>query len=177
MSRGTSRDLVLWKGKPWILPAAIGRTIVVVVIAAIAIWLEIYFNVADQQPLFDINLTLWTIAAFFIIWILSLIHLLLLRISNAYTLRNDSLEIKTGILTSKSFAIASSGFSDLEVVRSISDRIINSGDIIIRTQSETDSDRRLRRVRDPLKVADQIREVMARPIVRIENPEPPEERK
>jgi uncharacterized membrane protein YdbT with pleckstrin-like domain len=104
-------------------------------------------------------------------------HLVLLRASNTYTLRNDSLEIRSGILTSRSFMISASGFSDLEVIRSISARIINSGDIIIRTQSETDSEKKMVRIRNPLKAADQIREVMAHPIVRIDRSDLTEEKK
>jgi Bacterial PH domain len=105
------------------------------------------------------------------------VALVLLRASNTYVLRNDSLEIRSGILTSKSFVLSPSGFSDLEVIRSVSARIVNSGDIIIRTQSETDSVRRMVRVRNPLAVADQIREVMARPIVRIDRSDLTEEKK
>jgi hypothetical protein len=89
----------------------------------------------------------------------------LLRVSSTYILRNDSLEVRVGVLSSKSFVIAPAGFSDLEVIRSISARIVNSGNIIIRTQGERDM--RMERVRNALKVADQIREVMSRPIVRI----------
>jgi hypothetical protein len=98
-------------------------------------------------------------------------HLLLIRASNTYVLRDDSLEIRFGILTSKSTVISPSGFSDLEVIRSISNRIVNSGDMIIRTQSETESSLKMKMIRNPMKIASQIREVMARPIVRIEGKE------
>jgi hypothetical protein len=65
--------------------------------------------------------------------------------------------------------VSPAGFSDLEVVRSVSDRIWGSGDIVIRTQSETDSNLRMQRIHNPLRVAGQVREVMSKPIVRIEN--------
>jgi hypothetical protein len=54
---------------------------------------------------------------------------------------------------------------------------MNSGDIIIRTQSETESNLMMKRIRDPMNVAAKIREVMARPIVRIEGREGTEEKK
>jgi hypothetical protein len=57
----------------------------------------------------------------------------------------------------------------LEVIRSISSRILNTGDITVRTQGENDI--KMVRVRKPLKVADQIREVMARPTVKLERQE------
>ena len=178
MSRDSSvrSDSLLWRGKPWILPSVLVRTILIIVIAAVVFWLEFYLNLA-YVTIANVQIMLWTGLVFFLVWIISLSNLLLLRASSIYILRNDSLEIKTGITTSKSYVVVPSGFSDLEVIRSISARIMNSGDIIIRAQSETDSERKMVRVRNALKVADQIREVMARPIVRIDRPEPTEEKK
>jgi len=127
------------------------------------------------MPILGISIILWTILAIFLVWVFSLTHLLILRASNTYILRNDGLEVRTGILASKSFVVAPAGFSDLEVTRSVSGRIVNSGNIIVRTQG--DSDVKMAKVRKPLKVADQIREVMARPTVRIEGQEPITEKK
>jgi len=172
MSHETSENSssMLWTGKPWILPDALGRGILIIAIAVVVSWLELFFDLAFKSFL-NIPLILWTGLAFCLIWIISLMHLLLLRASNTYILRNDSLEIRTGILTSKSFVVASSGFADMEVIRSLSGRILNLGNIVIRTQDESGADKRLQRVRNPLKVADQIREVMARPMMRIEGQE------
>jgi uncharacterized membrane protein YdbT with pleckstrin-like domain len=161
---------MLWTGKPWILPDALGRGILIIAIAVVVSWLELFFDLAFKSFL-NIPLILWTGLAFCLIWIVSLTHLLLLRASNTYILRNDSLEIRTGILTSKSFTVASSGFADREVIRSLSGRILNLGSIVIRTQDESGADKRLQKVRNPLKVADQIREVMAKPMMRIEGQE------
>ena len=94
-----------------------------------------------------------------------MIPLLSIRASNAYVLRDDGLEIRTGILTSKSFVVAPAGFSDLEVTRSITGRILDTGSIVVRTQGDTDII--MRKIRNPLNVADRIRGVMARPSVRI----------
>lgn len=172
MSREISENScsMLWTGKPWILPDALGRGILIIAIAVVVSWLELFFDLAFKSFL-NIPLILWTGLAFCLIWIVSLTHLLLLRASNTYILRNDSLEIRTGILTSKSFTVASSGFADMEVIRSLSGRILNLGSIVIRTQDESGADKRLQKVRNPLKVADQIREVMAKPMMRIEGQE------
>ena len=169
---------LLWTAKPWIFPGAISRGIAIIVVAIVVFWLEIFIGKADFSFL-DVPLALWTILAFFVIWVLSMLHLLLLKASNTYILHNDSLEIRTGILTQKTNVISPAGFSDLEVIRSISARIVNSGDIIVRIQTETESDIKMTRVRNPLKAADQIRQIMARPIVRIEGtpPAPPDEKK
>jgi uncharacterized membrane protein YdbT with pleckstrin-like domain len=161
---------MLWTGKPWILPDALGRGILIIAIAVVVSWLELFFDLALKSFL-NIPLILWTGLAFCLIWIISLTHLLLLRASNTYILRNDSLEIRTGILTSKSFTVASSGFADMEVIRSLSGRILDLGNIVIRTQHESETDKKLQKVRNPLKVADQIREVMAKPMMRIEGQE------
>jgi uncharacterized membrane protein YdbT with pleckstrin-like domain len=163
MSRNSSS--VLWRGKPWILPGLMARSILVVAFAVIVSWLELQFDVAAKS-LFIMPLALWTGLVIFLIWVLSLIHLLSLRVSSTYILRSDGLEVRTGVFSSKSFVVAPAGFSDLEVVRSVSARIVNSGSILIRTQGETNI--RMERVRNASRVADQIREVMARPIVRIE---------
>jgi uncharacterized membrane protein YdbT with pleckstrin-like domain len=168
---GASRQ-ALWKGKPWIVPGVVLRTLVVFVVAAAAFWFELSYDVANRfVPKLQISnaeLVLWTGLVFLLIWVLSLLYLLLLRASNTYVLRDDSLELRYGILTSKSEMISPSGFADLEVIRSVSDRIMNSGNIVIRTQSEEEKGLVMTRVHDPLKVAAQIREVMSRPIVRIE---------
>lgn len=176
MSHDSSRNSVLWTGKPWILPGALVRSISVAVIAVVVFWLELFSGIAGDN-IVGVPVILWTGLVFFVIWLFSLLHLVLLRASHTYILRNDSLEIRSGILTSKSFVLSPSGFSDLEVIRSVSARIVNSGDIIIRTQSETDSVRKMVRIRNPLKAADQIREVMARPMVRIDRSDLMEEKK
>lgn len=155
------------------------RSISAAVAAIVISLLEFYFNI-NKTPIastliLGISIILWTILAIFLVWIFSLTHLLVLRASSTYILRNDGLEVRTGILASKSFVVAPSGFSDLEVTRSVSGRIVNSGNIIVRTQG--DSDIKMVKVRRPLKVADQIREVMARPTVRIEGQEPITEKK
>jgi uncharacterized membrane protein YdbT with pleckstrin-like domain len=169
----------LWTGKPWILPNVLARSILAALAAVVISWLEFYFSTANTPianvQILGIPIILWTVLAIFLVCVLSLIHLLILRASNTYILRNDSLEVRTGILASKSFIVAPAGFSDLEVIRSVSGRIVNSGKIIVRTQG--DSDIKMVKVRKPLKVADQIREVMARPTVRIEGQEPITEKK
>jgi len=146
-----------------VLPAVLGRSIAVIAVAVFAFWLEFLFGVAYfSVPIMPV--TVWTSLALLIAWVASVIRPLLLRASNSYSLMDDGLEVKVGIVTSKSFAVSPAGFSDLEVVRSVSARIVNSGNIVIRTQG--DSDIRMERVRSPLKVAAQIREVMGRPFVR-----------
>ena len=170
----------LWTGKPWILPNVVTRSILAAVAAVVISFLEFYFNVPKNtriadEPILGVPLILWTVLTIFLVWVVSLMHLLVLRASNTYILRNDGLEVRTGILASKSFVVAPAGFSDLEVTRSVSGRIVNSGNIIVRTQG--DSNVKMVKIRKPLKVADQIREVMARPTVRIEGQEPITEKK
>jgi uncharacterized membrane protein YdbT with pleckstrin-like domain len=178
MSRGTSENSssTLWTGKPWILPAVAARSILTIVVAIVISWIEFFFDIA-QKPLLNVWLILWTGLLFFVVWVVSIVRLLLLRASNTYILRNDSLEIRTGILTSRSFVVAASGFADMEVTRSISGRIMNFGDITIRTQDESGADKKIAKIRDPMRVGNQIREVMARPTVRIEGQKPSEEKK
>jgi hypothetical protein len=49
--------------------------------------------------------------------------------------------------------------------------MVGYGDITIRTQGERTAT--MQKVRSPVKVADQLRKIMGKPIVRIEAPPPP----
>jgi membrane protein YdbS with pleckstrin-like domain len=166
-----SSSSIVWTGKPWILPAATARTILTIIVAFVIILLE-YFSGTSTYSFAGINIVLWTALAFSIIWLISLSDLLVERATNNYTLRNESLEIRTGILTSRSYVVVPAGFADLEVIRGVIGRIIEYGDIIIRTQNEIQSQKILKKVRTPLKVSEQIRYIMGRPIVRIEQSMP-----
>lgn len=174
MSNKPSADSssILWKGKPWIAPGLAARTVAVFVLGILVLWLEFAFHFADRS-LLGLTLATWTALVVVLIFVLGSVHLLLIRASNTYILRNDSLEIKTGILTTQSFIIAASGFADMEVRKSVSGRIVNVGTIIIRSQGETSPDRKMFGVINPDHVADQIRQVMAVPAVRIVGREPP----
>lgn len=155
----------LWTGRPWILPNALVRTILILALAILIIWLEVSFG--DAFPAI-LGVPIWalTLLLFLVVWIASLIPLLLLRSSNKYNLRSDSLEVKIGIASLKSFVLSPSGFSDLEVTQSVIGRMLNYGDVTIHTQSDRTATMKM--VKDPTRVANQIRTVMGRPIVRIE---------
>jgi membrane protein YdbS with pleckstrin-like domain len=167
-SAAASSGSVVWSGRPWILPSALARTIIALIVASVFVWLE-YFSGTAGDLIVGFPVLVWTVVVFLIIWLLGLTGLLVERATNLYTLKTDSLEIRTGIFTSRSLVIVASGFSDLEVIRGVVGRIIEYGDIIVRTQSERNPERTMIKVRDPLKVAEQIRYVMGRPIVRLEN--------
>ena len=161
----------LWKGRPWIFPNLLGTSVLLIVIAPLVSWLEFYFRIADFTPFLNVSTLLWTMLAIFLVWLVSLTRLVALSASQIYILRDDGLEVRSGIVSSKSFIIAPTGFSDLEVTRSLSSRILKTGDITVRTQGEKEI--RMVRVNNSLMVADRIREVMARPVVRLERQETP----
>jgi uncharacterized membrane protein YdbT with pleckstrin-like domain len=168
---------VLWTGRPWIVPAAVARAIVVLVVGVLLVWVE-YFTGTASETFFGLSIVLWTVLVFFLVWLVGLIGLLIERATNRYTLKNDSLEIQTGIATSRTVVLVASGFSDLEVIRGIAGRIFGYGDIVIRMQSERDSQKVMAKVQDPLKVGEQIRYVMGRPVVRVESQlQPPSQTK
>jgi uncharacterized membrane protein YdbT with pleckstrin-like domain len=144
------------------------RTVLVIVVAAGAILFEGSMGILGVVP-FIFPLLIWTLLIFLLVWIVGLLDLLILMVTNVYILRNDSLEIKVGLFTSKISVIVPTGFSDLEVIRSVTGRILNTGDILVKTQSEKDFSKRMVKVRDPLKVADLIKGVMANPIFRIDS--------
>jgi membrane protein YdbS with pleckstrin-like domain len=156
----------VWRGRPWILPYVAIRTVLVVLIAVGALFLENSLKI--QLSPFDLPIQTWTFIAFFLVWIIVIFDLLVLRFTNFYVLRVDSLEIKVGLLTTKTSVIVPTGFSDLEVIRSVSSRVLNTGEIKIKTQSERDFTKRMVKVRDPMRVANLIRDVMARQIFKLD---------
>ena len=153
-------------GKPWIAPAAIFRTVTVIVVAIVFLWLEIFAGVAFAG-LFGLPVWLWTLFAFGLIWLMSMLDLLVFRVSNSYILRQDGLEVSRGIIRLHSFVVTPSGFGDLLVYQSVGGRIFGYGDITVNSQGERET--KLRLVRSPFTVADTMRDIMGKPIVRVEN--------
>jgi hypothetical protein len=158
--------VVVWLGKPWVVPAAIVRTVTVFVVAVIFLWLEIYAGVAFSY-MAGLAVATWTLLAFGVIWLLSMLKLLIFRASNTYVLRQDGLEIRHGIIRLHSFVVTPSGFGDLMVYQSIGGRIFGYGDLTVNSQGERET--KLLLVRSPFKVADTIRDIMGKPIVRVES--------
>ncbi len=156
---------MVWSGKPWIVPAAILRTITVFVFLIIFVWLEIYSGIAYSH-LIGLPIFAWTVVAFIIIWLVSLLELLIFRLSHSYVLRQDGLEIRQGIIRLHSFVVTPSGFGDLLVDQSIGGRIFGYGDITVNSQGERET--KLLFVRKPFEVAATMRDIMGKPIVRVE---------
>jgi membrane protein YdbS with pleckstrin-like domain len=157
---------IVWTGRPWILPDALVRTILIFLVAAVVTWLETYLDAAFTVFL-GLPFWAWTLLLFLVVWLISLFPLLVLKANHKYTLRSASLEVKTGIVSLKSFVLAPSGFSDLEINQSVIGRIVNLGDITVYTQSERKAT--MQKVRDPNKLVSLIRENMGNPVVRIED--------
>ena len=157
---------MVWYGKPWVVPAALVRTATVVVFAIIFLFLEMFGGVAflmlAGSPVF-----LWTLLAFTIIWILSMVDLLVYWASNTYILRQDGLEVRRGIIRLHSFVVTPSGFGDLLLYQSLGGRIFGYGNLTVNSQGERET--KLALVRSPFKTADTIRDIMGKPIVRVED--------
>jgi len=160
---------VLWQGSPWITPALAGLTIEGVAAAIVLSWVEFATGSALHR-IGPVPLLVVTYGLVLLLWIAGAFRLALVRASSRYLLRGSSLEIRHGILSRRIFTVSAAGFSDLEVFKSLWGRILNTGTIVI----ETDSDRDLKliMVHDPINVSTKIREVMTVPIVRVasENP-------
>jgi uncharacterized membrane protein YdbT with pleckstrin-like domain len=164
-SRSVAHSIVVWHGKPWIVPAAIIRTISLIVFSILFLSLEYYSGQASFS-LLGLPVWAWTLLLFVVIWLVSLLELLVFYLSNSYILRQDGLEVKRGILRLHSFVVTPSGFGDLLVYQSIGGRIFGYGDLTVNSQGERET--RLRLVRQPYVVADTMRDIMGKPIVRVE---------
>jgi uncharacterized membrane protein YdbT with pleckstrin-like domain len=157
---------VVWAGKPWIVPAAVLRTVTVIAVAILLIWLELFSGVASDG-LVGLPVWVWTFLVFGVIWLISVFELLIFRLSNSYVLRQDGLEIKRGIIRLHSFVVTPSGFGDMLVDQSLGGRIFGFGDLTVNSQGERET--RMRLVHHPFKVADMMRDIMGKPIVRFES--------
>lgn len=163
----------LWTGRPWVLPRVVAKSLVIAAVAIVTLWLEVQVGVAYlSTPILPV--LGWTALVLVVAWVVTTVRSLLLRASRSYVLMEDALEVRVGIVASKAFVISPAGFSELEVAQSLTAKIAGSGDIVIRTQGE--SDIRLERVRDPVQIAAQIRDVMGRPFARPRRPGPGSER-
>jgi uncharacterized membrane protein YdbT with pleckstrin-like domain len=160
-----NRGQVVWVGKPWVVPAAIIRTVTVFVFAIIILSLEVYFNAFSYHLI--LPLWAWTALVFAVIWLLSMLDLLVFWASNNYILRQDGLEIRRGIIRLHSFVVTPMGFGDLLVYQSVGGRIFGYGDITVNSQGERET--KLLLVRAPFAVADTIRDIMGKPIVRLDS--------
>ncbi len=157
---------VVWRKKPWVVPAAIIRTLTVIVVLILFLWLEVYTGSA-YTGLAGLPIYAWTILVFVVIWLVGLLGLLIFWASNTYVMRQDGLEIRRGIIRLHSFVVTPSGFGDLLVYQSIGGRIFSYGDITVNSQGERET--KLLLVRSPFVTADSIRDIMGKPIVRVEN--------
>jgi hypothetical protein len=157
---------VVWLGKPWVVPAAIIRTVTVIVVAILFVWLEVFSGTAFASFV-GLPVYAWTLVAFVVIWLLSLLDLLIFRASNTYILRRDGLEIRRGIIRLHSFVVTPSGFGDLMVYQPVGGRIFGYGDLTVNSQGERET--KLALVRSPFTTADTVRDIMGKPVVRVED--------
>ena len=157
---------VVWYGKPWVVPAAVVRTVSVVLAALLVLFLEMFAGVA-LTVVAGLTVYLWTLLVFTLIWILSLFDLLIFWASHNYMLRQDGLEIRRGIIRLHSFVVTPSGFGDLMVYQSLGGRIFGYGELTVNSQSDRQT--KLSLVRSPFTTADTIRDIMGKPIVRLED--------
>lgn len=156
---------VVWYGKPWVVPAAVVRTVSVVLAALLILFLEMLVGVA-LTVVAGLTVYLWTLLLFALIWIVSLLDLLFFWASHSYVLRQDGLEIRRGIIRLHSFVVTPSGFGDLMVYQSLGGRIFGYGELTVNSQGERQT--KLSLVRSPFTTADTIRDIMGKPIVRVE---------
>jgi hypothetical protein len=164
-SAPVAQKSIVWLGKPYVAPAAIIRTVTLIVLTSIFLSLEIIFGDAYLN-LGGLAVLVWTIIIFTLIWLISLLDIYIFYWSNTYILRQDGLEIKHGIVRLHSFVVTPSGFGDLAVYQSVGGRIFGYGNITVNSQGERET--RLLMVRGPFKVADSMRDIMGKPIVRVE---------
>jgi hypothetical protein len=165
-SSHVSHGAVVWYGKPWVVPAAVVRTVSIVLATLLVLFLEMLVGVA-LIVVAGLTIYLWTLLLFTLIWIVSLLDLLFFWASHNYVLRQDGLEIRRGIIRLHSFVVTPPGFGDLMVYQSLGGRIFGYGELTVNSQGERQT--KLPLVRSPFTTADTIRDIMGKPIVRVED--------
>jgi uncharacterized membrane protein YdbT with pleckstrin-like domain len=160
---------VIWQGHPWITPALAGLTIEAVGLAVVVSWVEFSAGVAFKA-FASVPLLAVTWGVVLLLWLGGAFRLALVRASSHYILRGSSLEIQHGILSRRIFTVSAAGFSDLQVIKTVWGRILNTGTVVIETDS--DRDLKLAMVHDPINVSMKIRQVMTVPVVRVSSQEP-----
>ena len=159
------KNEIIWHGRPWVAPNLILRTIFIIAIAIPISWLEFKLAIA-MQSIFGIQIIMLTFFLFLLIWVITMSGLLLLRASNSYALRKEGLEVKTGLIGTKVFMLAPAGFSDLEITRSALQRIVGTGNITIRTESEREVE--IKQIHNPVEVASILKETLTKPVFKLE---------
>jgi hypothetical protein len=165
ITRPSEESRVIWEGSPWILPGFVGLTVGAAALAISLTWVELAILRVGSFEFVGA-----TLAPIGVLWLFGATKLALVKWSNHYALRRSSLEVRRGILGRRVFTLSAPGFSDLEVIKSLTGRILNVGTIMMETNSERDL--RLVRIRDPIKVSSMIRQVMTVPMVRVANETP-----
>jgi hypothetical protein len=160
---------VIWQGHPWITPALAGLTIEAATLAAVLSWVEFAVGI-PFRAVGPVPLLLVTYGLVFLLWLVGALRLVLVRASSHYILRGSSLEIGHGILSRRIFTVSAAGFSDLQVIKSVWGRVLNTGSVVVETDS--DRDLKLKMVHDPINVSMKIRQVMTVPVVRVSSQEP-----
>jgi hypothetical protein len=156
---------IVWQGRPWVTPSLVLRSVGVIVAFALILFVEFYVGLKSSNLLFA-PVWLLTAALFGVVWLAAIIKPVILRVSHSYVLRQDGLEVKCGILRRQTFIVTPQGFGDLLVNQSLTGRILDYGDLFVDSQGEKKT--RLQLIRNPNGVADMMRDVMGKPIVRVE---------
>jgi hypothetical protein len=165
ITQHSEESRVIWEGSPWILPGLVGLTIEAVALTIFLTWTELALLKVGS-----IEIVGATYALIGLLWLTGATRLALVKWSNHYALRGSSLEVRRGILGKNIFTLSAAGFSDLEVIKSLSGRVLNMGTIMMETNSERDL--KLVRIQDPIRVSSMIRQVMTVPMVRVANESP-----
>jgi len=150
---------IIWEGSPWVTPGLVALTAEAVLLAVALSYVELSLNIA----LSILGATLLLVA---LLWLSGAARLEFLARSTHYALRSSSLEVEQGIVRKRLFTVSAAGFSDLELSRGLVGRILNTGDIVIETDSRRDI--LLVKVREPVRVSNLIRQMMTVPLVRVE---------
>ena len=121
---------VVWYGKPWVVPAAVVRTVSIVLAALLVLFLEMLVGVA-LIVVAGLTVYLWTLVVFTVAWIFSLLRFAVLLGFPQLPAQARWPEVRRGIIRLHSFVVTPSGFGDLMVYQSLGGRIFGYGELTV----------------------------------------------
>lgn len=171
--RNAPRQLV-WRSRPSISPLVVIYGIVSMIVLLILVTLE-YVAGSNSTTLLPASIDaggtiiyypveLATAIVIILIFIAKALGLFLLRARSRYELYDDGLYVNLGILNLESTFVSPMAFSDARLIRTVSLRIVQRGNIIV--DSNDGRHFYLKLIKDPLTVQSLIRTTLGRPRVR-----------
>ena len=150
-----------WEGGQWVLPGQVWLTTEVLLVGTAAAYVESTSLRSVSTALLEITFIVLLSA-----WFIGFVRLEYMSWSNHYAIIGSTLEVYQGIIDKAVISVSAGELSGLEVTFGPLGRVLDLGDISLKTQGKGSLE--LTRVRSPALVSEVIRHAMTPSLVRVE---------